>query len=228
MNASARWFERAAAVSALGSMVTTAAACDRKPKDDGGGFDAAAVAVSVPDKVPPIAPLHGGPPAEIDAGNLDTQPPFEQAKVFESNGQLWMARLVLEKKALGADGTKEEAELLAKICQQQSDEACVEACGTKLGRKIKYDASAPPAASASARAGGADGGRDAPLHKEPDSELARTRDLVLKMQYESARKALEPKVLDGRASREEIRLLKTICEKQTDRMCIALCDAKLK
>jgi len=65
-------------------------------------------------------------------------------------------------------------------------------------------------------------------HQEPDTELARTRDLVLKMQYESARKALEPKVLDGRASREEIRLLKTICEKEGDRMCIALCDAKLK
>lgn len=208
-----------------------ATACDRKPKDDvpasGSGSDSAAPVASVPEKVPPIAPLNGGPPPELDAGNLDTQPAYEQAKVFESNGQLWMARLVLERKALGSDGTKPEAELLAKICQQQSDEACVDACGTKLGRKIKFDASAPPAASSSSARLDAAPASD-PRGGEPDTELSRTRDLVLKMQYESARKALEPKVLDGRASREEIRLLKSICDKQADRMCIALCDAKLK
>ena len=169
--------------------------------------------------VPPAAPFNATPVAQFaDAGNLDTQPPFEQAKVFEANGQLWMARLVLERKALGSDATKDETELLLKICEQQNDAACVEACGKKLGRKIKLDAGTP--APKSSGVGGE--------HKEPDSELARARDLVLKMQFESARKALEPKVLDGKASREEIRMLKTICEKQGDRMCIALCDTKLK
>ena len=59
-------------------------------------------------------------------------------------------------------------------------------------------------------------------------ELARARDLVLKKQFDQARKALEPKVLDGKASREEIRLLKNICESQGDRMCVVVCEAKLK
>jgi len=65
-------------------------------------------------------------------------------------------------------------------------------------------------------------------HTEPDTELARARDLVLKKQYDLARKSLEPKVLDGKASREEVRLLETICERQHDRMCVALCESKLK
>lgn len=224
MKAGACWFERGAAVAALGAMLTISVACDRKPKDDGTGFDAAALVPTGPDKVPPIAPLNGGPLPALDAGNLDDQTPFEQAKVFESNGQLWMGRLVLEKKALGADGTKEEAELLAKICQQQSDETCVEACGAKLGRKIKFDASAPPAPSASSSAR-TDAGHDT---RASDTELARARDLFKDMQFAAARKTLEPRVLDGRASRDEIRLLRSICEKQSDRMCIALCDAKLK
>ena len=131
-----------------------------------------------------------------------------------------MARLVLERKALGADATKEETELLVRICQDQADAACIEACARKLGRKIKMpDGGAPAPAIA---------GGSAPEHKEPDSDLARARDLVLKMQYEPARKTLEPKVLDGKASREEIRMLRTVCEKQGDRMCVALCDSKLK
>jgi hypothetical protein len=206
----------------VGSVVpflALAASCDRTPKDGAGeGRDAAPVVIaSAREIVPPAAPFNATPLAELgDGGNLDTQPPFEQATVFESNGQLWMARLVLERKALGGDGTKEEAELLARICQQQSDEPCLEACGTKLGRKIKLQKSAAPSA---------DSGR---VHAEPDTELARARDLVLKMQYEPARKSLEPKVLDGKATREEIRLLRTICEKQGDRMCVALCDTKLK
>ena len=181
---------------------------------------------SAPEVVPPAAPFNATPVAQFaDAGNLDTQPPFEQAKVFETNGQLWMARLVLERKALGSDATKDETELLLKICSQQNDAACVEACGKKLGRNIKLDGGAPASKSSGSAAASAGVGSE---HKEPDSELARARDLVLKMQFEPARKALEPKVLDGKASREEIRMLKTICEKQGDRMCIALCDTKLK
>ena len=197
-----------------------------KPKDPpADAQDAPPIVVpSAPEKVPPAAPFNATPVAQFaDAGDLDKQSPFEQAKVFEANGQLWMGRLVLERQALGSDATKDETELLLKICMQQGDASCVEACAQKLGRKIKFDGGvvsgkAAPSASASAGA----------EHKEPDTELARTRDLVLRMQFEQARKNLEPKVLDGRASREEIRLLKTICEKQGDRMCIALCDAKLK
>lgn len=209
----------------LVSLAVTGAGC--KPKDppaDPDAFDGAAPVSSAKETVPPAAPFNATPVAQFaDAGNLDTQPPYEQAKVFEANGQLWMARLVLERKALGSDATRDETELLVKICQQQGDAACLDACGKKLGRKIKYDGGAPtPSVPASA---GAVVGQQ---HQEPDSELARARDLVLKMQYEPARKTLEPKVLDGKASREEIRMLKTICEKQGDRMCVALCESKLK
>lgn len=199
-----------------------------KPKDPAADTqDAAPIVVpTAREVVPPAAPFNATPVAQFaDAGDLDKQSPYEQGKVFEANGQLWMARLVLERQALGSDATKDETELLLKICMQQGDATCVESCAQKLGRKIKFDGGtasgkASPAASPSASAGAE--------HKEPDTELARTRDLVLRMQFEQARKNLEPKVLDGRASREEIRLLRTICEKQGDRMCIALCDAKLK
>jgi hypothetical protein len=200
--------------------------CDRTPKDNSSeGRDAAPIATaSVPDHVPPAAPFNATPVAQfIDAGDLDTQSPFAQARVFEAQGQLWMARLVLERKALADDATKDETELLVKICEQQNDGPCLEACGKKLGRKIKHDGGAPSGAGRPTGSAGL-----LPEHKEPDSELARARDLVLKMQYEPARKALEPKVLDGKASREEIRMLKTICEKQGDKMCIALCETKLK
>ena len=178
---------------------------------------------SVPDIVPPAAPFNATPVAEFaDAGNLDTQSPYEQGKVFYAQGQLWMARLVLERKALGSDATKDETELLVRICQDQNDAPCVAACAKKLGRKIKLPDGGAPSATPSSSASGA---RE---HTEPDTELARARDLVLKMQYEPARKTLEPKVLDGKASREEIRMLLTVCEKQGDRMCVALCDSKLK
>jgi hypothetical protein len=195
-------------------------ACDRKQNGDSAPPDGAPIPIATTrEVVPPVASFNATPVAEFaDAGNLDTQPPYEQAKVFHAQGQLWMARLVLERKALGSDATKEETELLVRICQEQVDAACVDACAKKLGRKIKMqDGGTPAIASASAVE-----------HKEPDTELARARDLVLKMQYEPARKTLEPKVLDGKASREEIRMLRTVCEKQGDRMCVALCDSKLK
>lgn len=173
--------------------------------------------------VPPAAPFHATPAAQLaDAADTDALPPYERAKAYEASGQLWMARLVLEPKALGADATKDETALLARICQQQADPACLDACGRKLGRKIELDGGARVAVA------GAPSALAGQEHKEPDTELARARDLVLKMQYEPARKVLEPKVLDGKASREEIRMLKTICERQGDRMCAALCETKLK
>jgi hypothetical protein len=198
-----------------------------KPKEPPEPSEVVPVVVpSAREVVPPAAPFNATPVAAFgDAGDLDGQSPFEQAKVYEANGQLWMARLVLERKALGSDGTKEETELLARICQGQADGPCLEECGKKLGRKIKLEAGAPSGADTLVPPGVAAVGGE---HKEPDSELAHARDLVLKMQYDPARKALEPKVLGGKASREEIRLLRTVCEKQGDRMCVALCDTKLK
>jgi hypothetical protein len=167
--------------------------------------------------VPPVAGGLSGTPvsAFVDAG-LEGKTPYDQARIYEANGQLWLARLVLEKKALSADGTKQEAELLATICHEQGDEACLDACGHKLGRKIKLDGGAPRH------------GFDAGEHKEPDTDLAKARNHALKGELKEARAILDPKVTDGKASKEEIRLLKTVCQQQADRMCVALCDAKLK
>lgn len=204
------------------------AACKPKdpPPDPGEARDAApVVSSSAREVVPPAAPFNATPVAKFaDAGNIDGQPPFEQATIYEGNGQLWMARLVLERKALGSDATTAETELLAKICMQQNDVSCVDKCSVKLGRKIKFDGGVPVSAADAGKPGAVTGQE----HQEPDTELARTRDLVLKKQFDLARKQLEPKVLDGKASREEIRLLETICEKQRDRMCVALCESKLK
>jgi hypothetical protein len=197
-----------------------------KPKDpapDPNERDAATPIASAREVVPPAAPFNATPVAQFaDAGSIDGQSPFQQATFYEANGQLWMARLVLEPTALGSEATPKETELLAKICQQQGDTTCLDACGTKLGRKLKVDAGV---FTADAGKPGAVAGQE---HEEPDTELARTRNLVLKKQFDLARKQLEPKVLGGKASREEIRLLETICEKQHDRMCVALCESKLK
>jgi len=198
-----------------------------KPKEPPADVPDAALTTSsgVPEVVPPAAPFNATPVAQFaDAGNIEGKSPFEQATFYEANGQLWMARLVLERQALGSDATKQETELLVKICQQQEDASCIDACSKKLGRKIKLAGGAPSAAADAGKAGAVAGQE----HKEPDTELARARDLVLKMQFDVARKSLEPKVLDGKATREEVRLLKTICEKQGDRMCVALCESKLK
>jgi hypothetical protein len=202
-------------------------ACTDKSKEGNGEARDAAPAPSVPDKVPPAASFNATPVAQFaDAGSLDGLPPYEQAKAYEAQGQLWMGRLLLEQKALGADATKDETELLLKICEQQGDDACVEACGKKLGRKIKLDAGVKrDAAAAEPSSSAVTTGRE---HQEPDTDLAKVRDLVLKGDLDRARKALEPKVLEGKASREEVRLLRSVCLTQKDRMCAALCDAKLK
>ena len=190
-------------------------ACSTKkpspPADDPPPVIASATAT-----VPPVA-FSGAPVSTFaDAGAIDGKTPYEQARAYEAGGQYWLARLVLEKKALGSDGTKAEIELLAHLCHQQGDDACVADCSKRLGKKLKFDGGPPRAPLPSGE------------HKEPDSDAARARDHLLKRQFDEARKILEPKVLDGKASKEEIRLLKSVCKEQGDRMCVALCDAKLK
>lgn len=175
---------------------------------------------STPIPVPPVAT--SGVPVSAFADAAVPGTPFEQAREYAANGQYWMARLVLEPKAMGADGTQSEIELLAYICHEQEDEACVEKCAEKLGvpaKKMKFDGGAPKKAPEPP---------PAPEPKEPENDAAKARDLYLKKKTKEARDILEPKVVDGKASKEEIRLLKTICKDQGDRMCVALCDAKLK
>ena len=68
-----------------------------------------------------------------------------------------------------------------------------------------------------------------PHEREPvATDVSRARAELLAKRYKEARGILEPKVLDGKASKEEIRLLRTVCKQDGDRMCVALCDAKLK
>lgn len=175
------------------------------------------VVVTATATVPPVA-LSGVAPVSdfADAAAPGGHTPYEQALGYTEGGQYWLARLVLEKKALSPDGSKRELELLGVICHEQGDEACVDECGRRLGRKLKFDGGVPRLPL------------DAGEHKEPDSDAARARDHLLKHRLKEAREILEPKVVDGKASKEEIRLLKSVCKEQGDRMCIALCDAKLK
>ena len=98
----------------------------------------------------------------------------------------------------------------------RDDEDCFKKCETKLGKKLHFDGGAPRAF---------DAGRDP---TEQKSDLVKARDFILRKEWDSARPLLEPKDLEGKASKEEIRLLKQVCQGQGDRMCIALCDAKLK
>lgn len=190
------------------------AACSKKPPSSE-EQPPSAIAPATP-TVPPVA-FSGMPVAEFaDAAPMEGQSPYAQARAYEASGQYWLARLVLEKKALGSEGTKEEIELLALICHHQDDQSCVDECSARLGRKLKFDAGAPRLPL------------DATEHKEPDTDFVRARAHLLGHRLKEAREILEPKIIDGKASKEEIRLLKSICKEQGDRMCVALCDAKLK
>jgi hypothetical protein len=91
--------------------------------------------------VPPVAESGLAPTSAVLDASVPAGTPFEQAKAYADSGQYWLARLVLERKALGADGTKDEIELLSSLCERQSDAACVRECASRLGRKT--DAGAP-------------------------------------------------------------------------------------
>lgn len=91
--------------------------------------------------VPPVAESGLAPTSAVLDAGVPTGTPFEQAKTYADGGQYWLARLVLERKALGPDGTRDEVELLSSLCERQSDASCVRECGTRLGRKT--DAGAP-------------------------------------------------------------------------------------
>lgn len=192
------------------------------PETEGEAPATSAALASTPTSVPPAASFNATPvSAFADAGDFDGKTPFDQAKKYAADGQLWMARLVLENEALSASGTSDEVMLLARICNDQGDQTCVDACTRKLGHAIKMDGgtfSVTQKTDAGSRA------TDSP----ETMRLGRLRDMILKKQYGPVRQALEPKVLDGSASPEEIRLLKVVCSKQNDRMCTALCDAKLR
>jgi hypothetical protein len=156
-------------------------------------------------EAPPATPS-AAPPA---SSNIENQPPLVRARAYFANGQNWPARFTIEPQALSPSGTPEEIELLAQICNVQGDEECVDSCNAKLGRKGNSDRTHGAASAAT-------------------TDLSRARDYVAKKQLRPARAILEPKVLNDTASNDEIVLLKSICIKVADRMCTALCDAKLR
>lgn len=160
-----------------------------------------AVTEPVPDLRP--VPLESFSEAGIDEGSKST---YEQAKAYVDDGRVWPARLILEKKALGDTGTRDEVLLLQRICEDQNDQDCVDACITKSGGKIKArrDAGAKPSAMSAAQ------------------------DLLKKGKTAQAKKLLEPDVVSGAAPREQIELLRVVCGKLKDKACIAMSDAKLK
>jgi len=140
---------------------------------------------------------------------------YEQSKEYHELGQNWVARLLIEKRALGEAGTKDDVELLLSICKAQRDAGCVQSCAQKLGRKIAFDAGAPASPST-------------PLIEHPsETPFSKARDLHLKKRDKEARAILEPRVIDGKAPAEETKLLLDICTVQNDKMCIALCKKQL-
>ena len=196
------------------SFATCASQCRKKTTTT----DDPAIASAVASADPPPPPVYNGTPLKefADAAAIDGKPPIERSQFFYDDGQYWLARLLIEPTAFSEDSPKAEAELLAKICQAQLDQECLDKCSRRLGRKLVMG-------DAGARDAGA-----APEHKEPDTDAARARALVLDNKDAEARAILEPKVLGGKPAPEEVRLLRAICKRQKDQMCVALCDTKVK
>ncbi len=203
------FFALAAVLAALG--------CDKLKPGGGDARGSQPVAsISASSSSPPVP----SPPASASAsaGIDPNASELEQAKAYSKGGQLWLARLVLEQKALGEGGTREEASYLADLCQEQGDQACLDSCGKKLGKKLVL-----------AKAGAKDAGAAAlpSAEAEDNSDFGKARALMLKGQNAKARALLEPRVLENKASREEVRLLLEVCRVQKDKMCMALCQSRL-
>ncbi len=193
-------------------------ACERKIGEDEYGMPTQPVVTSSPPPIPtPPPPLSATPLSAFlpDGGGNET---LAQAKQYEANGQLWLARLLVEPLALADDGTQEEALLLARICDKQEDDPCVERANSRLPKSQQIAVKKR------------DGGRGlsvAPPHPDESSDFARAQRLLLGGKAKEARAILEPKVIDGKSSPEETRLLREVCKTQGDKMCVALCNSKL-
>ncbi len=205
------------AVSALLLIAALPRACDRKIGEDEYGNPTKPTAAPLPN-LTPAPPISGTPLSAFlpDGGSAGDM--LVQARQYESHGQYWLARLSIESLALADDGTQEEVLLLARVCDQQEDDACLERCNQKLPKNLQTPIKKR------------DGGRSisiAPPRPDDNSDFARAQKLILANKPKEARAILEPKVLDGKSSPEETRLLREACKAQGDKMCIAVCNAKL-
>jgi hypothetical protein len=193
-------------------------ACEKKIGEDDQPAQTATVTQTPPP--PPMPTLSAQPLSDfMPDGGDDT---VTQAHQYEAHGQLWLARLMMEPRAFSEDAKTEDVAFLAKICDEQDDDQCVTRCNGKLPKNLqlpvrKHDGGNAPSSLPSAS------GRP-----DDNGDFGRAQKLFLGGKPKDARAILEPKVLDGRASREEVRLLREVCKSQNDRMCVELCNSKLK
>ena len=202
---------------ALMSLLAGLGACDKltqkAPAPDPAATAPVATAppvVSAP-RVPPVGIASAAVNDKVDAAVFETGTPLEKARAHLASGQVWMARLVLEPVAFGEKGGEEELETLASICAKQHDRECIEKCEKKLGRKLKLDAGVVSVVS-----------------KEKVDSKTEVKAREGRAASAALRKLLEPKVLSGAATPDEVRMIMDICKAQSDRRCVALCESKLK
>lgn len=161
-----------------------------------------------PAPLPPVAPEIPVPPVAV-ADTLDgalpgdgapPSTPLEQARVHAAAGQLWLARLTIEKRALGADGAPDELALLTDVCKKQGDEDCLERVAKKRGVSIH----------------------------DLESRVPEARKLVARGKLAEARDLLRP-ALDAEPPHEgELRLLVSVCTKLRDAACSASAAKRLE
>jgi len=105
------------------------------------------------------------------------------------------ARKMLEPRVFSGRGTIDEARMLKAICRHQKDAACVARANQIL---VEMATRSPDAGS-------------------PVDAGAQT---VLDEGESKARRMLEPRVMSGRATIDEVRMLKAICRHQKDTECV--------
>jgi hypothetical protein len=153
MRARSRVLSGLLAVLLLGAAACKGRVGDGRDRSGSGATGGAASAAALP--VPPVAAAAtaGLGSDARDAAAAPEGEPYDQAKAYEAGGQLWLARLVLEKHALSASGAPRDAELLARLCAEQRDVDCVRMCEAKLGRRL-FDAGVSRAGAKGSRARG--------------------------------------------------------------------------
>lgn len=161
-----------------------------------------------PAPLPPVAPEIPVPPVVLadspDASSIGDgaapPSPVEQARAHAAAGQLWLARLTIEKRALSADGTPEELTLLTELCKRQEDGDCLERIAKKRGVRTH----------------------------ELESRVPEARRLVARGKLAEARELLRPALDADPAPKTELQLLVSVCGKLRDAACASAAKARLQ